>query len=641
MTSSVAIRYTRNLFLRSFCAVYLAVFVSIYYQAPGLYGDHGVLPARAVLENSHYKTLSAKIHYKSTLLWLAPYLGLSTSAAIDVLALLGIFFAFTGLVSQKFCIVPVFTAMWSLFFSIYQVGQEILYEVLGCARDELLLEAGFLAVFIAPFLPHRRKVKTPHLDMISFWLCRFLAFRVLTGSVLKLLSGCPKWWSLMALKSYFETMPLPSPLARMAFDLPYWFLEVSTVYTIVCELAVPFLFFWPGRTAKITAFYAQVLLQLGILATGNFGHANSLMIAIMLSLLDDQFFYGKQKPRTVLNVLDVVLTGVLWIALFFGTVHFFGLRFSTGGVRAEISFTKMQFSTLIENALPLVVLLLIASFLLVVARSTYQVLFGQTNSSRNPVWGFCVTVFYTIVGALILTSSSTSLLSLHPKTNATAISSLQRAAYNRLHKTHIVNDYRWTPQLADYGGRPEIILEGANHVDGPWKEYNLLFKPGNVNQSLPMLGLYLPRLDWQFYWAAQSTADKQPWLLSLTHRLLHGNPDVLHLIDSSDLPFSTPPKYIRGVLYKYKFQTAMFKGAWWVREQVGEYFPAHSKDSPALEDYLRARNLLPAAKPQPLHPAWKRVLDPIRQLSNQFEGSLLVWAVLATAFAIIVSINSR
>lgn len=62
----------------------------------GLYGDNGVLPAKSVLENSKHKTWSAKVHYQPTLLWLAPYLGLDTNYALDVLALLGAFLAFTG-----------------------------------------------------------------------------------------------------------------------------------------------------------------------------------------------------------------------------------------------------------------------------------------------------------------------------------------------------------------------------------------------------------------------------------------------------------------------------------------------------------------------------------------------------------------
>lgn len=65
----------------------------------GLYGDNGILPARSLLENSKHQTLSAKVHYQPTLLWLAPYLGLNTHYALDVLALLGSFLAFTGYVT--------------------------------------------------------------------------------------------------------------------------------------------------------------------------------------------------------------------------------------------------------------------------------------------------------------------------------------------------------------------------------------------------------------------------------------------------------------------------------------------------------------------------------------------------------------
>jgi len=63
--------------------------------------------------------------------------------------------------------------------------------------DELLLEAGFLAIFMAPLLPIKRKSKVLTTELISLWLCRFLLFRVLFSTGLgKLLSGCPKWWTL-------------------------------------------------------------------------------------------------------------------------------------------------------------------------------------------------------------------------------------------------------------------------------------------------------------------------------------------------------------------------------------------------------------------------------------------------------------
>lgn len=62
----------------------------------GLYGNNGVLPARTQLDAKEGTTLAAKMHMKPTLLWLAPYIGLDTEYMMDVLALIGMFLAFTG-----------------------------------------------------------------------------------------------------------------------------------------------------------------------------------------------------------------------------------------------------------------------------------------------------------------------------------------------------------------------------------------------------------------------------------------------------------------------------------------------------------------------------------------------------------------
>ncbi|CAG9770725.1 unnamed protein product [Ceutorhynchus assimilis] len=638
MTGIIPVRYTRNLFLRAFCTVYLSAFISLYFQAPGLYGDNGVLPARSVLENSKHKNLSAKIHYQPTLLWLASYLGLSTSAAVDVLSLLGVFLAFTGIVSQKFCIVPVFTALWSLFFSLYQIGQVFVSN----SYDELLLEAGFLAIFIAPFLPSRRKNKTPTLDLIGFWLVRWLLFRILfTAALGKLLGGCPKWWTLTALNHHFETMPLPNPLSWYAHHLPTWFLRLTTVYTNVCELVVPFLFFLPIRTARITAFHLQLFLQTCIVATGNFDHANILIVTLLLSLLDDQFFYGKKKPNSKLDILDKTLNVGIWIGVAFGVTKLYGLKYTDGILDAQISFTKIQFSNFVEEYLPFVIVGILITLGITVLLCISHIM-SDENYSGNKVLGLIGATFYTIIALTIFFSSSTAILSLHPKTNSTVIPVL-RTSYNRLHKARIVNQYNLFPKIQGVEGRPEIILEGADNLEGPWKEYNFLYKPGNVNHSLPFVAPYSPRLDWQLYWAAQTTYDKQPWILSLAHRLLTGQPEVLNLLDRSHSPFANkPPKFIRGVLYKYKFTTWSHRSqpAWWIREKVGEYFPAYTKDSPALEDFLKARNLLPSSKGQELNPIWKQGLDIVRVAASKLEATLLFWSVFTGALAIVASSSS-
>ncbi|XP_066250668.1 lipase maturation factor 2-like [Euwallacea similis] len=637
MNEIISVRYTRNLLLRAICIVYLSAFLSWYIQAPGLYGDNGILPARSVLENSKHKTLSAKIHYQPTLLWLAPYVGFSTSDAIDILALFGMLLAFTGTVSQKFCIVPVFTALWSLYFSLYQVGQTFVSNNF----DELLLEAGFIVIFLAPLLPGRRKTKVPSTELIGIWLCRFLLFRVLfTSGLGKLLSGCPKWWTLSALNHYFETMPLPNPLSFYAQNLPTWILRLSTVYANLCELVVPFLFFLPVRSARITAFHLEILLQTCIVATGNFGFSNILIVTLLLSLLDDQFFYERKKPMSKWDILDNTVNVGIWALVTFGLIKLYGLNYNGGILETQISFTKTQLSLLVESALPWVALFLLITLGITILLCLRQILYNN-NYTGSITIGLLVTGVYTMFAVLIFFGGSTTLLSMHPKTNS-SVHPFQQVTFNRLHKARIVNQYNLFPKITGVEGRPEILLEGSDSLEGPWKEYNFLYKPGNVNHSLAFVAPYSPRLDWQFYWAAQSTYDKQPWLLSLTHRLLTSRPEALSLIDQRHSPFSSkPPKYIRGVLYKYKFSSWGHRSqpGWWVRERVTEYFPPYSKDSPALEDYLRARNLLPSRKQEVEPDLWKKAMDKMRLGGSQLEGSILFWTLLAAALTIIIAFS--
>lgn len=54
---------------------------------------------------------------------------------------------------------------------------------------------------------------------------------------------------------------------------------------------------------------------------------------------------------------------------------------------------------------------------------------------------------------------------------------------------HLVNSYGLFRRMTGVGGRLEVIIEGSNDIDGPWKEYEFLYKPGNVNNSLPFVGL--------------------------------------------------------------------------------------------------------------------------------------------------------
>jgi hypothetical protein len=125
--------------------------------------------------------------------------------------------------------------------------------------------------------------------------------------------------------------------------------------------------------------------------------------------------------------------------------------------------------------------------------------------------------------------------------------------------------------------RPEISIEGSN--DGvDWQPYIFRYKPGPLNRAPPWVAPDQPRLDWQMWFAALGTYRENPWLLRFMTRLLQGSAPVLELLDQN--PFGgTPPKYIRAMVYDYRFTTFDERrqtGNWWKRELKGTYFPSIS-----------------------------------------------------------------
>jgi hypothetical protein len=172
-------------------------------------------------------------------------------------------------------------ACWVLYLSLYTVGRNFL----SFQWDILLLEAGIIAVLLAPWRLHPGlAVAVPRAPL---WLARWLVFRVmfLSGAV-KLLSNDPAWRDLSAMAYHFETQPLPAWTSWYAHQLPMTMQRASTAMMFVVELVLPFLIFAPRRL-RVLAFFGFVGLQLGIAATGNYGFFNLLTIVLCITLLDD------------------------------------------------------------------------------------------------------------------------------------------------------------------------------------------------------------------------------------------------------------------------------------------------------------------------------------------------------------------
>lgn len=129
--------------------------------------------------------------------------------------------------------------------------------------------------------------------------------------------------------------------------------------------------------------------------------------------------------------------------------------------------------------------------------------------------------------------------------------------------------------------RPEIVVEGSD--DGvAWKSYEFRWKPGDPMRRPRFVAPHQPRLDWQMWFAALGGYEQNEWVGAFLARLLEGSRPVLDLLAKNPFP-EHPPRYVRAVLYDYRFTDAAERrrtGAWWRRREIGPYAPVFERPSP-------------------------------------------------------------
>jgi len=129
--------------------------------------------------------------------------------------------------------------------------------------------------------------------------------------------------------------------------------------------------------------------------------------------------------------------------------------------------------------------------------------------------------------------------------------------------------------------RHEVILLGTqnNTIDDQtvWLEYQFKCKPGDITRRPCIISPYHYRLDWLMWFAAFQNYNQNPWLLHLIAKLLVNDPIATSLIAFNPFENTTPPKFMRADLYRYRMPIPGSKeakeGAWWNRQYVKEYIP--------------------------------------------------------------------
>jgi predicted DCC family thiol-disulfide oxidoreductase YuxK len=471
--------WARRWFLRALGLIYLIAFVSFWVQVDGLIGSNGILPVSQFLPAAHQQLGRDAYCLLPTLCWFN-----SGNTFLHFLCGGGVVFSLLLIAG----IIPIVSliALFAFYLSLTLAGQTFL----GFQWDILLIETGFLSIFLAPWQLVPKREREPPISRAALFLLKLLLFKLLLMSgVVKLTSGDDCWWNLTALDYHYWSQPLPTVFGWWGDLHPEWFKKFSVAFCLTVEIIAPF-FIWAPRRLKLIAVGLIVFLQIAIAVTGNYCFFNLLTIALCLLLIDDASI-GQKYASTV----------------------------------------------------------------------------DRRNSYGLPIYGAIAVIIITLpVNAWLIFTAF--------KPEAVWPRSLS-VVYEHLEAFRIVNSYGLFRVMTR--DRREIVIEGsADGVD--WLPYELKWKPGDVKRAPGWCAPHQPRLDWQMWFAALGSARDRVWFEYLVARLLEGEPDVTRLFARNPFP-QGPPRYIRAVFYRYRFTTAdehRQTGAWWRRQELGEYFPTVS-----------------------------------------------------------------
>jgi Lipase maturation factor len=184
-----------------------------------------------------------------------------------------------------------------------------------------------------------------------------------------------------------------------------------------------------------------------------------------------------------------------------------------------------------------------------------------------------------------------ALLSIKPVANMLSSSQIMNTSFDPL---ELVNTYGAFGTVGQE--RLNVVFEGTTDENpgdsANWKPYIYKGLPVALDKRPPQIAPYQLHLDWQMWFAAMSTPDEYPWTLHLAWKLLHNETNAVNFFAGNPFP-GDPPKYIRAVLYRYRFaKPGNPERLWWNRERVGIWLPAMSAEDSHLIDYLKTEGWL-------------------------------------------------
>ena len=508
----------RWIFLRALAAIYFSAFYSLIFQIKGLIGPDGISPV------TQYLAAVART-YPSTKLWFAPSLFWisSTSNALIIVTSVGLaasVIAFVNLWPR----ISFFICFLCFLSFVTAAGEFSNYQ-----SDGMLLEAGFIALFLVPggFFPGLGALTPP--SRASLFLLQWEWFRIYFESgMVKLLSGDRQWRTFTAMDHYYQNGPLPTWIGWYVEHFPHWFHAFTAAGTLVLELGLVWMLFLPRRF-RIICFFIVTPWEIGVILTANYTFLNYLVLSLGVLLLDDKFLLPLAPARHRISISSC----------------FPVLKRTDDSEQEDANGDEIP--SLEKNP----------SRRLSKALTGHFSAIGLAISAVMLMW-----IFYDTTAEMLLIRFRNLPLPTGPIT--------------ALEPFRIANQYGLFAVMTN--GRYEIEFQGSN--DGQsWTPYLFRYKPQALNEAPRIYAPYQPRFDWNLWFA--SLGDwRQDEIVPLTEeRLLENDKDVLALFRGNPFP-EAPPRYVRAVLWQYWFTSRAEKqatGTWWRRQLIGLYSPELTK----------------------------------------------------------------
>jgi len=519
---------SRWIFLRALGAIYFSAFFSLVLQIRGLIGPEGVLPASEYLKSVAEQVGHARYWYVPSVLWFS-------GSSHMLMGLCWVGMAAAVLLVLNLWPRGMLVVCFVCFLSFVSAARDFS----GYQSDGMLLEAGFLSLFLAPggLRPRLGEMRPP--VRAALYLLLWEWFRIYFESgVAKMAGGDPEWRNFTAMDDYYQNGPLPTWIGWYVQHFPHWFHGATAFFTLALELVLIWLAFLPRRF-RIALFLVVTPWQIGIILTANYTFLNYLVLILAFLLLDDRFlmrfFPGKWKRP--LLALPLTAAG-----------------------HPDLPASE-QLSVLALSWCP----------------STDEAPASEDASldgwQKNRFWLSPLRVAITAV-LLIWIFYATAAQMVWMITPAP----LPTSPVALLDPFRIANRYGLFAVMTR--GRYEIEFQGSN--DGQtWIAYPFRHKPQELNKPPRIYAPYQPRLDWNLWFASLGEWRDNPLVLRTERCLLFNDPDVLALFAGNPFPQS-PPRQVRAVLWQYWFTSIAEKrehGLWWRREPLGLYAPAIRLDS--------------------------------------------------------------